>query len=164
MPAVFAAFGRFLYRLLVGFLMATIITSIFAALVLGVTFGILGDRDYPRETLLGLAGGCGFMGSQLGGFAGGVMAALFAVRGSSAKTRRIGWWAVLGSVLGLLFGAAVAAGAGIMSAGIFGIEESRKTQSFMFLILGAGLSAGLLAGIIAALCSILQRGPDRSSR
>jgi tetrahydromethanopterin S-methyltransferase subunit D len=130
-----------------------VVTGIFELLSFGLMFTDLFDKH--RHTLPGSALASGLIGSWLGGFAGALIAALFA-RNRSSRRLRIGKWVILGNVIGLLLGAYFAAAVEIITAGIVGIDEFRKNPNFLYLPLGGGLIGGMLAGILAAACSTLS--------
>jgi hypothetical protein len=152
----FRAFGRWLYRFLVGCFVGTIVTTIFSFVFFGLAYaGLAGDFDKIHGTLAALAGLCALMGSCYGGFVGALVAALFAVNKSTRRRLRIGKWVILGSIIGLFLGAQLAAGAGIIAAAVVGLEKMSedKGRLVVFLQLAVGLVAGLLAGFLAAACS-----------
>jgi MFS family permease len=157
----FRSFGRFLSRLLVGCFVGMIVTGIWELISFGLMFTDFFDK--LKQTLLGLALGYGLLGSYAAGFPGALFAALFARNRLPGRRLRIGKWVVLGNVLGLFFGAYLAAGSGIITAGFVGMDEFKKNEKLMYLPMGVGLVAGTLAGLLAAACSALLVRPPRAS-
>jgi hypothetical protein len=148
--------SRVLYRFLVGCFVGMIVAGICLLLSIGLTFTKPFEKLHGTGPALVLL--CGLMGTWYGSFAGAVIAALFAAKWPSGKRLRIGNWAILGSIMGLVFGALLTAGAGIIVAAVIGIEElSKSGEEMVLLTLGVGLTGGVAAGILAAAFSLLTR-------
>jgi hypothetical protein len=151
-----ASLGRVLYRFLVGCFVGTIVAGICILLSIGLTFTKPVEKLHGTVTVLVMY--CGLSGTWYGSFAGAVIAALFAAKRPSGRRLRIGNWVILGSIMGLAFGALLTAGAGIIAVAAIGIEDLRKTkEEMLYLLLGVGLTGGVAAGILAAVCSLLSR-------
>src|SRR5439155_9959133 len=95
---LFLETGSFLYRLLVGYLMASIVVGVFVLPFIGLGFAFESSLHKFRGTALALAASGAYLGGLAGGTAGGLVGALFAVRSPPETEYGVARWAIIGSV------------------------------------------------------------------
>ena len=159
LTVIFVTLGRLLYRVLVGYLVGSIVTCLCAGPLVGMGF-LFGDyaarlKDTGQRLVI-FAAISAFMASVWGGQAGGVFAALVVDRRSTARARIIKW-AFIGAVLGFLLATCMGAIVGIACNLALGDDGIRRMgESFIHIPMAAGLIVGALAGAYAGFLSRLQ--------
>jgi type IV secretory pathway TrbD component len=148
-------FGWFLYRFVVGFLIANLTCGVLAVSLAGLLIAKFGDLDQfdkaMRRTAVGDTIIFASMGAFYGGLAGAVFGALFASKGGPGTKPHIGRSALWASLLGMILGAKDGA---LCAAGFTQRERTDDTATALIVVLlVSGVIAGLVSALIAALYS-----------
>jgi hypothetical protein len=162
LASTFYFFGQFLYRFLIGWLIASLVGGVCACIGLGISFVWPGILDGIRGTFVGLVLVAGF-GGACWGLTGGSVAASLAAKQEPARRFHLPKWACLGSLMGLVVGANIGAGCLAVSWAVVGDKIMKNAgEDIIVLPLFAGLLAGTLAGVLTGVWSRRERPEDEN--
>jgi hypothetical protein len=144
--------GQILYRALVGYLVAHVITGAFVGLVLGLGHVLINYLESLRGESFIIVLMWTFLSAGMGGLFGAVFGALFAPT-ESQRTKRKSWaiakGAAIGNLLGLLLAAHVGAIFGTALDFLYGQNAwKRAGEDVVLLPMAIGGGAGMVAGVL----------------
>ena len=149
-----------LYRGLLGYVVANVITGAYVGLI--VVIGLMGYLDALRATSLEFVLMCALGASSIGGLFAAICASLFAPTPTSGKGRT---WALvkracIGNVLGIIVAAHFGATFATVVDFVYGQVALKKWgEDFVLLPMAIGGGAGIIARVLCGFWGRFRRRP-----